>query len=45
MRELDTGSLFANFFREVADADLDGDQRRALDDLLAGMGASERESA
>lgn len=45
MRELDTGSLFANFFREVADADLDGDQRRALDHLLAGMEASERESA
>lgn len=45
MRELDTGSLFANFFREVADADLDGDQRRALDQLLAGMQASERESA
>ena len=45
LRELDTGSLFANFFREVADADLDGDQRRAIDDLLAGMEASERESA
>jgi len=45
LRELDTGSLFANFFREVADADLDGDQRRALDHLLARMDASERESA
>lgn len=45
MRELDTGSLFANFFREVADADLDGDQRRALDHILAGMEAAERESA
>ncbi|WP_130393862.1 exonuclease SbcCD subunit D [Cupriavidus agavae] len=45
LRELDTGSLFANFFREVSDADLNGDQRRALDDLLAGMEASERESA
>ncbi|WP_186426722.1 exonuclease SbcCD subunit D [Cupriavidus metallidurans] len=45
LRELDTVSLFANFFREVADTDLDGDQRRALDDLLAVMQASERESA
>lgn len=45
LRELDTGALFANFFREVADADLDGDQRRTLEDLLAGMAASERESA
>lgn len=44
MRELDTGNLFATFFREVADADLDGDQRRAIDHLLAGMEASERES-
>ncbi|ABF10535.1 exonuclease SbcCD subunit D [Cupriavidus metallidurans] len=45
LRELDTASLFANFFREVADTDLDDDQRRALDDLLAVMQASERESA
>ncbi len=45
LRELDTGTLFANFFREVADADLDGDQRRTLDDLLADMAAAERESA
>jgi len=45
LRELDTGSLFANFFREVSDADLNGDQRRALDDLLASLEASERESA
>lgn len=45
LRELDTGALFASFFREVADADLDVDQRRTLDDLLAAMTASERESA
>lgn len=45
LRELDTGALFASFFREVADADLDVDQRRTLDDLLAAMAASERESA
>lgn len=45
LRELDTGALFASFFREVADADLDPDQRRTLDDLLAAMTAAERESA
>jgi exonuclease SbcD len=39
------GQPVREFFREVADTDLDGDQRRALDDLLAVMQASERESA
>ncbi len=45
VRETDTGNLFASFFREVADIDLDSEQRRALDALLARMEASERESA
>lgn len=45
LRELGTGELFANFFREVADADLDEDQRATMDQILAGMAAADRESA
>lgn len=45
LRQLGTGELFASFFREVADAELDPDQRAALDQVLAGIAASERESA
>lgn len=45
LRALDTGELFANFFREVAGDELDTTQRGALDAVLAGMVAAERESA
>jgi len=43
LRELDTATLFADFFREVTDAELDADQRQALvqalDSLQAESGA------
>ncbi|KWR88551.1 exonuclease SbcCD subunit D [Cupriavidus sp. IDO] len=45
LRELDTATLFASFFREVADAELEPAQRHALDALLAGIEAADRESA
>lgn len=45
LRALDTGTLFASFFREVADADLEPAQRDALDRVLASLAAAERESA
>ncbi len=44
LRALDTGALFASFFREVADAELEPAQRGALDELLASMAAAEREA-
>lgn len=45
LRQLDTGELFASFFKEVADEDLDEDQRRALTQVLDGIAAADRESA
>ncbi|MGO4812317.1 exonuclease SbcCD subunit D [Cupriavidus sp. 2MCAB6] len=45
LRQLDTAELFANFFKEVADEELDDDKRRVLAQLLEGMAAAERESA
>ncbi|MNT86704.1 hypothetical protein D3C72_2270250 [compost metagenome] len=45
LRQLGTGELFASFFREVADAELEPDHREVLDQVLAGMAAAERESA
>ena len=45
LREQSTGELFASFFREVADAELDDGQRVALEQVLAGMAAAQRESA
>ncbi|CAG9184771.1 exonuclease SbcCD subunit D [Cupriavidus pinatubonensis] len=45
LREQSTGELFASFFREVVDAELDDGQRGALEQVLAGMAAAQRESA
>ena len=45
LRQLGTGELFASFFREVADAELEPGHREVLDQVLAGMAAAERESA
>ncbi|MNT53178.1 Nuclease SbcCD subunit D [compost metagenome] len=45
LRQLGTGELFANFFREVADAELEPDQRAVLDQVLTGIAAADRESA
>ena len=35
LRELDTATLFADFFREVTDGELDEPQRAALQQALA----------
>lgn len=45
LRQLDTGELFANFFKEVADEELDDDKRRVLDHVLEGIARADRESA
>jgi exonuclease SbcD len=45
LRQLGTGELFASFFHEVADAELDAGQREVLDQVLTGMAAADRESA
>ncbi|GAB7547968.1 hypothetical protein CS8_076610 [Cupriavidus sp. 8B] len=45
LRQLDTGELFANFFKEVADEELDDDKRRVLDQVLEGIARADRESA
>lgn len=45
LRQLDTGELFADFFKEVAGEALDEDKRRVLNQLLEGIAAADRESA
>ena len=43
-RELDTRALFADFFREVADAPLDAAQSAALDEALEALAHTAREA-